>query len=422
MKKNNKSKLWIVGALAIGVFSIALISGGGDVDQAKRQESLIRNTGEIDRDREKDVANQEKNEIVNDYEKEIDEVNERAEGVTSEERISPSGQLVAHFIDVGQGDAILLKGSDFTILIDAGRHTGNEVVPYLRSAGVTSVDLLIGTHPHADHIGQFPQVLKEFTVKEVWLDGNVHTSQTFERAIDAVLASNAKYHEPRTGETKRIGSAFIEVVHPNRLTGSLNDDSVSIRLRFGDIYFLFTGDAEVSAENAMARRDIKAHILKVGHHGSRTSSNTNFLQKVRPEVAIYSAGKGNTYGHPHQEALSRLSQIEARIYGTDINGTIKVITDGKTYSVQPSRGRAVSVTTPAPETSTPTTTAPIESCVDINNASREALLNISHIGESRVEDLISGRPYSSVDQLTRISGIGPARISDIKEQGLACVK
>lgn len=249
------------------------------------------------------------------------------------------GELKVHFIDVGQGDATLLQGPDFTVLIDAGRHDRSDVVPYLKSAGVKTIDLLIGTHPHADHIGQFPQVIETFPVGEAWLSGDTTTTRTFERAIDAIEASDAGYHEPRAGETFSFGSARIEVLNPARLTGNLHEGSVSVRIVYGSFTALFTGDAEAETEMAILARkhDVNALILQLGHHGSSTSSSTEFLKAVNPEVAVYSAAKGNSYGHPHEVVLERLRQMGVQIYGTDVNGTIMVITDGQTYEVQAQR-------------------------------------------------------------------------------------
>jgi competence protein ComEC len=252
---------------------------------------------------------------------------------------SPEGELKIHFIDVGQGDATLLQGPDFTILIDAGRHDHSDVVPYLKSVGVTSIDLLIGTHPHADHIGQFPQVIEAFPVGEVWLSGDITTTQTFERAIDAIEASGAGYHEPRAGETFDFGSARIEVINPDRLTGELHEGSIGVRVVYGNFTALFTGDAEAETEAAILARkhDVEALILQLGHHGSSTSSSVEFLEAVNPEVAVYSAAEDNSYGHPHKVVLERLRQMGIQIYGTAVNGTITVITNGQTYEVQTQR-------------------------------------------------------------------------------------
>jgi competence protein ComEC len=248
--------------------------------------------------------------------------------------------LTAYFFDVGQGDATLLAGPDCTIVIDAGRHDRNDVVPLLRSAGVQSIDLLIGTHPHADHIGQFPQILEAFAVREVWMSGESHTSRTFERALDATLSSGAAYHEPRAGESYRIGSVLVEVLHPAELSGDFNDSSVGVRISFGQVALVFTGDAERHAEHQMIARGhaLSAQILQLGHHGSRTSSTPEFLHAVRPEVAIYSAGEGNSYGHPHDEVLQRLSQMGIPVLGTDRHGTIRVTTDGSQFQIATERG------------------------------------------------------------------------------------
>jgi competence protein ComEC len=330
------------------------------------------------------------------------------------------GTLRAHFIDVGQGDATLLEGEGFAILIDAGRHTGNEVVPYLRSAGIEELDLLIGTHPHADHIGQFPQVLAALPVKEVWLSGDPHTTLTFERALDAMAASDSGYHEPRAGETYTIGPVQIEVVNPAELTGHFHEGSISVRIIYGNVRFIFTGDAEVPTERAMIDwgHDLEAQVLQLGHHGSRTSTSAVFLEAVQPEVAIYSAGEGNSYGHPHQEVIDRLAGLNIPVYGTDIHGTIVVSTDGAAYQFLTEREG----TLPTVDTRTPT---PVPAgCrlgqMNVNTATATELIAIIHISTARAEELVDLRPFTSVDDLTRISGIGSARVVDIKEQDLAC--
>jgi len=246
-------------------------------------------------------------------------------------------KLVVHFIDVGQGDAILLRGPDFSIMVDAGRHDRNEVLPYLLAQNVSYLDLLVGTHPHADHIGQFPQILENFEVGEVWMSGDVHTTRAFERAIDAILATDAKYREPRAGDEFTFGSARVNVVHPKETAGNLNNGSLVLRLSYGDISFLFAGDAEIQAEHEMITRaeNLQAQILKIGHHGSQTSSTYEFLNEVRPEVAIYSAGRSNPYNHPHPDVINRLRAMGISVYGTDRNGTILVETDGEKFEVYP---------------------------------------------------------------------------------------
>lgn len=356
---------------------------------------------------------------------------------TASEIVIPEGDLTVHYIDVGQGDATLLQGSDFTILIDAGRHDGNEVVPYLNHVGVESLDLIIATHPHADHIGQIDKVIESFDVGEVWMNGDETTSQTFERVLDAVLSNETSYNEPRAGEDYEIGSAKIKILNPNSLSGDLNDNSISLKLSYGQVSFLFTGDAETSSESYMSNNfDLSADILQVGHHGSNTSSTNNFLHAVQPSVAIYSAGVNNSYGHPHTEVIDRLNDIGAEIFGTDKDGNITVITDGLSFSVETHQPTGSISVAPAPAPVSPVTEnkepekqeeqeEPQEvSCppntVAINTAGKEELQKIHQIGPDRADQVINLRPFSSYSSLTRISGIGDARVKEIEQQGIIC--
>lgn len=323
-------------------------------------------------------------------------------------------QLKVHFIDVGQGDATLLMGPDFTILVDAGRHDKNDVVPYLKEQNVQYIDLLIGTHPHADHIGQFPQVLEYYQVYEVWLSGDLHTTLSFERALDAIENTDAKYNEPRANETYSFGSAKIEIIHPKNIKGDLNNGSIVLKLRFDKLLFLFTGDAELNAEHEILERghDLKAHILKVGHHGSNSSTSELFLKKIDPKVAIYSAAQDNSYGHPHPNVIDRLQRAGVDIYGTDVNGTIVLTTDGNAYEIEVSKSEELPKLV---ESSID------KSCIDINSAFRHELTNIVNIGPARADEIIQMRPYSSLNQLTQINGISHNRLAEIMSEGIACI-
>jgi beta-lactamase superfamily II metal-dependent hydrolase len=167
------------------------------------------------------------------------------------------------------------------------------------------------------------------------MSGSLHTTLTFERTLDAILASDAAYNEPRMGDSLAIGSAIIDVVSPQEITDNLNDDSIVTRIHYGEVIFLFAGDAEIESERKMVSsgQDLSATILQVGHHGSSTSSTTEFLEAVQPEVAIYSAGRDNGFDHPHPEIVQRYEQMDITLYGTDRYGTIIVESDGIGYSV-----------------------------------------------------------------------------------------
>jgi len=252
----------------------------------------------------------------------------------------PAGPLEVHFIDVGQGDAILILAPDGGVALIDGGESGSGVVEYLRAQGVERVDLMIATHPHADHIGGLVDVLRALPIEEVVTNGQMHTTRTYERFLDAIADSGALYTEVRRGDTLPLGALTFDVLHPMGPTGAnLNDQSIVLRLIHGEVAFLFTGDAEREAEASMlnSHHAFRADVLKVGHHGSSSSSTLSFLAAVQPAVAVYSCGAGNRYGHPHAETLEALAAVGATIYGTDVNGTVVVISDGYQYHVDVER-------------------------------------------------------------------------------------
>ncbi len=255
--------------------------------------------------------------------------------------VETRGDLQIHVLDVGQGDAILiLPPDDGAMLIDGG-NAGSGVVEYLLAQGVERVDLMVATHPHADHIGGLVDVLEAMPVEEVVSNGQLHTTRTYERFLDAIAAAGVVYTEVGQGNTLQGEDLTLDVLHPSPdfAEDSLNNQSLVLRLVHGDVVFLFTGDAEREAEESMiaSGQDIDATVLKVGHHGSRTASAPNFLKRVQPEVAIYSCGRDNSYGHPHAETLAALADAGAKIYGTDVNGTVVVTSDGTDYTVDVAR-------------------------------------------------------------------------------------
>lgn len=339
--------------------------------------------------------------------------------------------MKVHFIDVGQADATLIEYSDgheaITMLIDTGNWDSSDVVTYLQSQHIDGIDIVAVTHPHADHIGQLDKVINTFDVTEVWMNGESANSQVFASALAAIENSDTDYYEPEVGDVFDLGPLEVTVLHPTSLSGSTNNNSIALHLQYGDVSFLFTGDAETEAENEIldGGANLKADVLQVGHHGSNTSTTDPFLSAVNPEVAIYSAGAGNQYGHPHLEVFNRLEKSGALVYGTDVHGTVIVETDGKTFNVQTNNQGTIKSPLPTEkskvEPEKETSPAPSESCVNINTASEKDIQTINHIGPARAIDLIELRPYDSVEDLSRIKGIGQARIADIITQNVACI-
>jgi len=261
----------------------------------------------------------------------------------AEPTAAPSGSLQVHFIDVGQGDSILVVAPDGkTMLIDGGE-ADSGALQYLQKKGIKRLDVVVATHPHADHIGGLVQVLKAVPVARVVTNGQSHTTRTYEDFLDAIAAAKAEYVEVKRGDTVALGSLTFTVLNPTPGMGDdMNNNSVVLRLAFGKVSFLFEGDAQTDAETSMSVSSfspVQATILKVAHHGSRTSSSPAFLALVKPKVAIYSAGLGNSYGHPHPETIAALLAVGATIYGTDVNGTVIVTTDGITYKVEAAKGQ-----------------------------------------------------------------------------------
>ena len=247
-----------------------------------------------------------------------------------------SGKLEVHFIDVGQGDSILIKTPLKNILIDGGP-SGNTALDYLKNQGVVKLDYVISTHPHEDHIGGLINIIKSIPVAEIIDPAVVHTTQIYEEYIELIDQEGAFFTEGRAGMRLNLGSgAAMTILHPTSPSASdLNNACIVARLTFGEISFLFAGDAGAPSESQILKRSdvLRSTILKVGHHGSEKATTQDFLDKVKPEAAVIMCGKDNTYGYPHKDILERLSTANIEIYRTDLHGNIVVITDGKTYSI-----------------------------------------------------------------------------------------
>jgi competence protein ComEC len=262
------------------------------------------------------------------------------------------GRLQIYALDVGQGDSeLIITPEGKSVLIDAGTpQAADEVVAALRKRDVRSLDLAVATHPHADHIGGMRSVIENFGVKNFLDSGKKYPSKEYQRMLEAIAEKGIKFIEAKKGMKFDLDSGVtLEVLNPPgnkqwimevRRGGSVeNANSVVLRLSYGNFSMLFTGDAETETEDLMMKSGVplRAQVLKVGHHGSRYATSAEFLEAVAPEAAIISVGAGNRYGHPAQQTLDRLQKAGVKVYRTDLNGDIAIVSDGNTFEIHPAK-------------------------------------------------------------------------------------
>lgn len=300
------------------------------------------------------------------------------------------GQLTVHYIDVGQADCELLLMDDSAMLIDAGNNDdGDMVVEYLKEQGVTRLDYVVGTHPHEDHIGGLDDVINNFEVGTVIMPEAETNTKTFEDVLDAIDAQGLSITAPVPGDVYDFGGIQFTILAPNGDSySSLNNYSVVLQVVNGQDSFLFTGDAETESEQEMLQNglSLRSTVLKVGHHGSRSSSSEEFLNAVSPTYAIISCETGNDYGHPHQETLDRLQAHKISYFRTDTQGTIIAYSDGNgvTFNTQPAWG---STTTQTPTPSTPSTSKDDPIVVVTKSGSKYHRPDCSQIRQSTLTEM-----------------------------------
>lgn len=263
----------------------------------------------------------------------------------------PSNEkMYVHFIDVDQGDSIFIElPNGQAMLIDAGEESqADKIITYIHQQGYDSLDYVVETHPHADHMGGMADVINNFNVANVYLSPTINTTKAYENMLTAIENSGAKTYSPMVGDTiLNDGNLLVEVVAPKVVDNDeLNNSSLVLKLTYGNNRFLFTGDAEKSEEDGIWT-NIKCDVLKVSHHGSDSSTTANFLKKVEPTYAVISVGIGNSYGHPDDTILKRLADKGVQTFRTDLQGTIVFSSDGTTISVDksPSEYKAAAETT-----------------------------------------------------------------------------
>ncbi len=254
-----------------------------------------------------------------------------------------SDKAQIYYLNVGQGDAqLIILPTGEHILIDAGLKSGsNNLVNYLQELGVEKLDIVIATHPHADHIGGMEKVIQTFTIGEIYMpkvaDSQIPTTVTYTKFLEAIQSKGLRINQAKAGTViLNSGNAVFEILAPNSTSyKKLNDYSVVTKLTYGSQKFIFTGDAEKTSEDEMLKKhyDLSCNILKLAHHGSSSSSTDSFLKAASPAIAIVSCGIDNDYGHPHKEIIKKMNVNNITVYRTDTHGTILAETDGTNYHI-----------------------------------------------------------------------------------------
>jgi len=243
--------------------------------------------------------------------------------------------FTVYYIDVGQADSTLIICDGKTMLIDGGNVADSDLIyTFLKNHEITTLDYIVATHVHEDHVGGLAGALNYAAAGIAFCSTSEHDTRAFGNFVKYLGEQNVSITIPTAGDTFMLGSACIEILSPISQSSNPNNMSIVIKVSYGSTSFLFTGDAERPAEQGMldAGYDLSATVLKVGHHGSDTSTIYPFLREVMPQYAVISCGKNNSYGHPDENVLSRLRDADVTVYRTDMQGTITCVSDGQTVS------------------------------------------------------------------------------------------
>ncbi len=258
---------------------------------------------------------------------------------SSDEVKALTADTSVHFIDVGQGDATLVCSGESYMLIDTGdRDSDNTLITYLENEGIEKLDYLILTHLHSDHMGEAAEIVEQFEVDEIITtalpEDMIPTTQIYENLLDAMEAKDMTFHAA-ADESFTLGSCEVQTIAPTEEYSNLNNYSVIVKISHGDNSFLITGDCETQEEEEILAKgeDLSADVLKAAHHGSDTSSSSEWLTAVSPQYTVISCGVDNKYGHPDEETLIRIKKYSPKVYITADDGTVIFESDGEELSV-----------------------------------------------------------------------------------------
>jgi len=417
-------KFWVL--LLVAFFTIGTV-GCGSEEEEKSAEGLgivsetpvnpeENKSDEPDNEEQVKEESSEEEPAENSNDVEVKETTEATEAILPEPiNASLSKDLNAHFIDVGQGDSIFIEfPNGQSMLIDAGEsNNGNQVVSYVKALGYNQIDYVVATHPHADHISGMTTVINNMKIGKFYMPEKEHTTKTFERMIDALTVNNVDVYKAKAGvDIIVIEGLYAKFLSPVSSYGDdLNNWSAVVKVVYKQNSFLFMGDAENKLEGQLS--DVNVDVLKVGHHGSKTSSGQSFLSKVTPLHSIISVGTGNSYGHPAQSALSNLEAVGSKVYRTDLLGTIVVTSNGTDITVNKSPNSVIAEApkpTPAPAPSPAPTPTPSPASAPAPIVEQPAIANVVYITNTGKKYHESGCRYLK-DSKIEIS------LSDAQSQG-----
>lgn len=334
--------------------------------------------------------------------------------------------LKIHFIDVGQGDSILIEeAGGKNILVDGGDRADRiaaEIINYLKDQNVKKLDYIISTHPHADHIGGLVDIIDTFEVENILDSGKIHSSKTYENYLIKIDQENINFATPRQGEKLEIGKSELLFLHPDEKLENydLNNSSLVFVLKFNKQKFLFTGDIEEKVEQQLLEEnpELKVDLIKVPHHGSKTSSSTNWIKSLKPQTAVIQVGDNN-YGHPSIEVIELYQNQGSSVFRNDLNGNIVVTADGKNQAIKVDRSpqnikvddQKASQTDKKSTSSSKKTTN--SNLININTATAPILDRLWGIGPATAENIINYREnnngFEKIEEIKNVNGIDDSK-------------
>ncbi len=336
--------------------------------------------------------------------------------------LAQDGTLQVYFLDVGQGDAVLVQAPDGRAVLYDGGPSRTGALEHLQALGIDSLALVIASHPHRDHIAGLIDVIEAYRPAFVMDSGLPHTTQTYAAFLQAIQSAGSALLDPES-RVISLGPIDLRVMEPPAQPAmGLNDSSVGVLVEYGEFRMLLAGDAEQAqwgwwmGEGMVPEGPIQVH--KASHHGSRNGDLAMAIQRLQPEVVVIGVGQGNAYGHPHIEALALYESVAATLYRTDQHGSVRV-------SAEPDGSFQIGTSTHlVAQDGSGEDRVPSPGCVDLNSASTAELQAIIHVGPERagqIRALREQQAFRSLEDITRVRGIATARLHDIHAQGVACV-